>query len=337
MSLYINWGSERTERDADITDIDAFMDELRTGDALPTTSQPSVGDFIAAYEPLLADGGGRRVGPHLRRDLRHGRMRRARPRKRSSATARAASACTSSTRPRPPADRASSPWAPPRSAARGNDVEQVLADTQAARDALKMWFAVDTLEFLKRSGRIGGAAAWIGTTLKIKPILTLEAEITPVERVRTSKRAFERMVDYARQRKDSGADGWVVQHIQAGDQAERLIDACREIFGNEPVFVSEVGPVLAAHTGPGLLGVGGVPRSMVSWRGAGQRLKRPTMPAIPPPTMKPAAAAPISAGCLFSRSCFFQSVSSRTLDFRSPSENSRSRRVSWTETADLLG
>src|SRR5215203_4205671 len=57
VSLYINWGGERTERESDITDIDAFMDDLRTGDQLPTTSQPSVGDFMAAYEPLLADGG----------------------------------------------------------------------------------------------------------------------------------------------------------------------------------------------------------------------------------------------------------------------------------------
>jgi DegV family protein with EDD domain len=139
----------------------------------------------------------------------------------------------------------------------------VLADARAAREALKMWFAVDTLEFLKRSGRIGGAAAWIGSTLKIKPILTVESEMAPVERVRTSRRAFERMVDYARQRQESGADGWVVQHIQAHDEAERLIDACREVFGCEPAFTSEIGPVLAAHTGPGLLGVGGVPRPML--------------------------------------------------------------------------
>ena len=71
------------------------------------------------------------------------------------------------------------------------------------------------------------------------------------------------MVDYARQRKDSGADGWVVQHIQAEEQAQRLVDAVREVMGNEPVFVSEVGPVLAVHAGPGMLGVGGVPRHML--------------------------------------------------------------------------
>jgi fatty acid-binding protein DegV len=71
------------------------------------------------------------------------------------------------------------------------------------------------------------------------------------------------MVDYARQRHADGAVGWVVQHIQSKDQAEKLVDACREIFGSEPVWVSEIGPVLGVHTGPGLLGVGGIPRSML--------------------------------------------------------------------------
>jgi DegV family protein with EDD domain len=133
-----------------------------------------------------------------------------------------------------------------------------------ARKALKIWFCLDTLEYLKRGGRIGKAQAWLGGTLKIKPILSLEYEITPVERVRTAGRAFERMVDYAKELYDSGADGWVVQHIQAPDQAQRLIERCREIFGSEPVFSSEVGPVIGTYTGPGLIGVGGVPRSMLA-------------------------------------------------------------------------
>jgi DegV family protein with EDD domain len=146
-----------------------------------------------------------------------------------------------------------------RRAAAGAGADEVVAAAVAAREELKMWFAIDTLEFLKRSGRIGAASAWIGSTLKVKPILSVESEITPVERVRTSKRAFERMVDYARQRQQSGADGWVVQHIQARDQAELLADRCRELFGAEPVFFSEIGPVLGSHTGPGLLGVGAIP------------------------------------------------------------------------------
>ena len=93
---------------------------------------------------------------------------------------------------------------------------------------------------------------------QIKPILSVESEITPVERVRTSRRAFERMVDYARQREASGANAWVVQHIQAHEQAEQLAEGCREVFGREPAFTSEIGPVLGVHTGPGLLGVGSI-------------------------------------------------------------------------------
>ena len=129
-----------------------------------------------------------------------------------------------------------------------------------------MWFAIDTLEYLRRGGRIGGARAWIGSALKIKPILTLEEEITPVERVRTRARSIERLRDYARQRHEQGLDAWVVQHIQDPEAAASLAGDCHEIFGGEPVFVSEIGPVIGAHVGPGLLGVGSVSRSVLEQR-----------------------------------------------------------------------
>ena len=146
----------------------------------------------------------------------------------------------------------------------GMDGAAVAAHVGEARKQLKMWFAVDTLEFLRRGGRIGAASAWIGSTLKVKPILTVENEMTPVERVRTSGRAFERMVDYGRQRRDSGADAWCVQHINApGLRPPQLVERMRELFGSEPTIVSEIGPVLAAHTGPGLLGTGGLPQHFV--------------------------------------------------------------------------
>jgi DegV family protein with EDD domain len=131
------------------------------------------------------------------------------------------------------------------------------------RAQMKIWFAVETLEYLRRGGRIGAAGAWLGTALKVKPILTIDGQIEPVERVRTSRRAFERMVDYARQRNASGADAWVVQHIQAPDEAELLAERCQEIFDRDPVFCSEIGPVLGAHTGPGLLGVGSIPARLL--------------------------------------------------------------------------
>ena len=257
VSLYVVFGGERTVREADITDYDAFFDELRSAEQLPTTSQPSIGDFISVWEPLLSSGsdvvsihisGGisgtvqsaQQAAEQLTRDGKGGE----RVRVIDSATSAGGLGLVA--------------LAAARAAARGGSLDEVVDAANASRENLKMWFAIDTLEFLKRSGRIGAASAWLGSTLKIKPILTLESEMTPVERVRTSKRMFERMVDYARQREASGMNAWVVQHIQAHDQAEALADRCREIFGHEPVFTSEIGPVLGAHTGPGLLGVGSI-------------------------------------------------------------------------------
>ena len=258
VSLYVNFPPDRSEREADMPDFRAFYDDLRSADQLPTTSQPSVGDFIAAFEPLLSDDrevvsihisaglsgtydSARQAAAALEADGKGGE----RVRVVDSATAAGGLGLVALAA----ASRARS----------GADVDTVVAHALEAREQLKMWFAIETLEFLKRSGRVGAASAWIGSTMKIKPILTLESEITPVERVRTNGRAFERLVDYARQRHQSGADGWCVQHIEATDEAERLSDRCREVFGNEPVFVSEIGPVLGAHTGPGLLGVGALP------------------------------------------------------------------------------
>jgi DegV family protein with EDD domain len=263
VSLYVNFGGERTEREADLQDYDAYYEELRTNDALPTTSQPSVGDFIEVYEPLLAEGNSV-VSVHLSAGI-SGTADAARQAKealeRDGRGGERVHVCDSATAA---GGLGLVTVAAARRALGGGDAEAVLATAHEARQELKMWFALDTLEFLKRSGRIGAASAWIGSTLRIKPILTLEAEITPVERVRTSGRMFERMVDYARQRESSGANGWVVQHIQAPEQAAALADQCREIFGREPVFFSEVGPVLGAHAGPGMLGVGSIPERFLA-------------------------------------------------------------------------
>jgi DegV family protein with EDD domain len=145
----------------------------------------------------------------------------------------------------------------------GADAAAVAHRAQQARAQLKMWFAIETLEYLRRGGRIAGAQAWLGSALKIKPILTVESEITPIERVRTSRRAFERMVELLRTCKRDGADAWMVQHIQAPHEAERLAARGNEIFGCEPLVVSEIGPVIGTHVGPGLLGAGGIPSAFV--------------------------------------------------------------------------
>ena len=150
----------------------------------------------------------------------------------------------------------------PRPPRQGRGAEEVLGRARETREETKIWFAVDTLEYLRRGGRIGGARAWIGSTLKIKPILTLEDEITPVERVRTRARSIERLRDYARQRHESRRRCMGRAAHPGPRDGASLADDCREIFGCEPVFLSEIGPVLGAHAGPGLLGVG----STYPWR-----------------------------------------------------------------------
>jgi DegV family protein with EDD domain len=260
--LYVVFGGDRTVPETDITDYDAFFDELRSAEALPTTSQPSVGDFRAAYEPLLAEGreivsvhisGGLSGTPDAARQAKEALERESKGGERIEVidTTTAAGGLGFMV------------LTAVKAAREGLSANQVAERVAEARGQLKMWFSVDTLEFLRRGGRIGAASAWIGSTLKVKPILTVENEMTPIERVRTSGRAFERMVDYSRQRRDSGADAWCVQHINAPDQAAALVERCRELFGHEPTIVSEIGPVLAVHTGPGLLGVGGLPQHFV--------------------------------------------------------------------------
>jgi DegV family protein with EDD domain len=135
---------------------------------------------------------------------------------------------------------------------------EVVEAAKALRADLKTWFAVDTLEFLRRGGRIGAAQAYLGSALRIKPILTIGREIEPIERVRTAGRAVARMKEFLAQRREEGADRFAVQHIRDPERAAELVEAGRELYGNEPLFVSEVGPVIGTHVGPGLLGVTGV-------------------------------------------------------------------------------
>jgi fatty acid kinase fatty acid binding subunit len=260
VSLYVRDGGGQ-RRELDIGDYARFYDDMRAATDLPTTSQPSIGDFTAVYEPLVAAGADV-VSVHISGGISGtvesarqaaAEVVRAHPGRRIEVVDSTVSAGALGL----------VALAASASAGAGGDADAVVAAAGAGIDAMRFWFAVDTLEYLRRGGRIGAAQAWLGGALKIKPILTLDGQITPIERVRTSKRAFERMVEYLRERQADGADGWVVQHVQSPDVADRLIARGREIYGCEPAFVSEVGPVIGAHVGPGLVGVGGIPRALL--------------------------------------------------------------------------
>jgi fatty acid kinase fatty acid binding subunit len=259
LQQYVNFADGRREHDDEI-ELEAFFDEMRSAEELPTTSHPTVEDFRSAYESLLGSAEAI-VSVHSSAKL--------------SQTTEAAAEAAAQLGAEDRVHVIDSQYmggglglialAAARRAAAGESAERVVATVHDAREELKMWFAIDTLEFLRRSGRIGAASAWIGSTLSVKPILTIEGgQMMPVERVRTSQRAFERLVDYARQRHSSGADAWCVQHVRSPEQAELLIERAREVFETEPIFVSEIGAVVGAHTGPGVIGLGAVPARLLT-------------------------------------------------------------------------
>jgi DegV family protein with EDD domain len=258
ISLYVTLAG-RQQPETEIDDYAGFFRKLQRSAEGATTSQPSVGDFVSVYRPLL-DAGLEIVSIHLSAGI-SGTFESARQARQQLVDDRlggdrirvydSRSAC---------GGLGMTVLAAAKAGGGGAGGEGVLAAAVAARGDLRMWFAVDTLEYLRRGGRIGAARAWLGSALQIKPILTLEEEVTPVERVRTRRRAFERLVQFAREMEESGRDGWVVQHVQDPENAQRLAAEAREVFGSDPVFVSEIGPVIGAHTGPGLLGIGGLPR-----------------------------------------------------------------------------
>ncbi len=260
VSLYVGWRDE-SRRESDVSDLAAFYERLGSEPETPTTSQPSIGDFLAVWEPLLEQGMDI-LSVHLAGGI--------------SGTCEAARQARDMLTERGLSERVQVLdgetgcgglglllLAAAAAASNGAQLDQVAERVRETRKRMKVWFCVDTLEYLRRGGRIGKAQAWLGGTLRIKPILALEYEITPVERVRTAKRAFERMVQYAEELAHDGLDGWAIQHIQAEEQAQRLAGHCREIIGGEPLFISEVGPVIGTYTGPGLIGVGGIPRTML--------------------------------------------------------------------------
>jgi DegV family protein with EDD domain len=260
VSLYVGWDGDLRPED-EYADLDAFYVRLAGSPQLPVTSQPSVGDFIACYEPLVSAGtdvvsihiaGGLSGTCESAREAARGLAGDGHPGRVEVIDAQTgagglgclvlAAACAS---------------------ANGASAGEIVDAVAQARAGLDIWFCLDTLEYLRRGGRIGAAQAMLGTALKVKPLLTFGTEIAPVGRVRTRKRASERMVEYLHELHDRGATDWIVQHAQAYDQAAELVDRGTEIFGSDPLFCTQVGPVLGAHLGSGVL-VGGMTRPPVA-------------------------------------------------------------------------
>lgn len=238
--------------DIDAAAVSAALADHRT----VQTSRPAPAVFAAAYRAALADGAAAVVSVHLSREL--------------SGTwdaARMAAQEVGPDRVRVVDSRATAMGlgyavlAAANAADAGADgatVEGAAADV-AAR--CRVFFCVDTLDRLRRGGRIGAAAALVGSALSVKPLLHVaHGRIVPLEKVRTTTRAAQRMVELAARVAGDGPADLAVHHLGAAHRAEELAERLRDRLPRAArLLVSEVGAVIGAHAGTGLLGIVVVP------------------------------------------------------------------------------
>lgn len=147
----------------------------------------------------------------------------------------------------------------------GGSVEEAAGAALARASATTSLFYVDTLEYLRRGGRIGAAAAVLGSALSVKPLLTVtDGRITPLEKVRTTSRALARLEELAVAAAEDRKADVAVAHLSGADRAEELAKRLRARLAanleDRDVFVGEVGAVIGAHVGPGMVAVVVAPR-----------------------------------------------------------------------------
>jgi DegV family protein with EDD domain len=248
--LYVNFGTESYKDGVDLTAAQ-FYERLRTSPELPTTSQPTPGDFLAAYEGL---GSYERIlSVHIAANLSgtfqsagtaaaqlgDGRVRTIDSESASVATAMLASAIQ-------------------RRLEKGTTDEEVDALVERYLREHGLLFTVDTLEFLARGGRIGRAKAFAGQLMNVKPILSIrEGEVIPVKRVRGNRKAFQEFVDAVTERTQD-VPGLRIG-IAHADAPERMVQIEKMVRDLRPQATIEMetmlGAVIGAHAGPGTVGL----------------------------------------------------------------------------------
>jgi DegV family protein with EDD domain len=232
-----------------------FYQKLQQSNSHPTTSQPSPGQFKEAYERLLADHE-EVVSIHISPKL-SGTMGSAQQAARMIGGERVQVLDS---------QFASMPLAAlvlvaANRAAMGADASEVIEDVTRVREATRCFFAVSTLEYLRRGGRIGAAGALLGSVLQIKPILAIEeGQVVPLERVRTHDRALLRLVELAHSVDRGGGLCVVIGHAAAEPAAQALAERLDGIA--ESLVIQPLGPVVGAHVGPGTVGVAAYPAEL---------------------------------------------------------------------------
>ncbi len=248
----VTWGT-KTYRDGIDIQSTEFFERLKTDPVQPTTAVSSIGEFRDSYAQA-AEMAPVVLGIHLSAKLsgtfNAAEQARATPELAgknitildSNATAMALGFVV---------------LAAARAAEAGKSAAECIAAAEAAIPRVGLVFTVETLEYLRRGGRIGGAQAFLGGLLDMKPILELrEARVEPVERMRTKKKALERVLDIiAEKTKGRGAVHLATLHAAAPQEAANLLAVAKERLNAVEAIMAEVSPTVATHTGPGTVGL----------------------------------------------------------------------------------
>jgi DegV family protein with EDD domain len=245
--LYVLFGDE-SYRDYVELSPEAFYARLRTADQLPTTSQPTPGDFLATYEALA--GYERIYSLHISAAL-SGTYQSAR-----TAAAEVGDKMRVVDSESASAAIAMLGLAIQRRLERGTTDEEIDALVDRFRQDAGLIFTVDTLEFLRRGGRIGRASAWAGELLHVKPILTIEREVVPIKRVRGNRKAMQEFVSsFTSATTDVPSLKVGIAHADAPERAEQLRKMVRaERPQAEVELITTLGAVVGTHAGPGTVG-----------------------------------------------------------------------------------
>ena len=249
--LYVNFGTDSYKDGADLT-AHEFYERLRMSPELPTTSQPTPGDFLAVYEEL-AQRYERILSLHIASNLSG-----------TFQSAGTAAAQLGGDRVRTIDSESASvaismlALAIQRRLDRGTTEEEI--DALVARYLAEhgLLFTVDTLEFLARGGRIGRAKAFAGQLMNVKPILSIsDGEVLPVKRVRGNRKAFQEFVDALVSRtSDSGELRIGIAHADAPERMAELEKMVRDLRPNAQLEMeAALGAVIGAHAGPGTVGL----------------------------------------------------------------------------------
>ena len=241
----IFFGAEGFKDGVDITK-DEFFHRLTTGGVMPTTAQPSVGDFLEVYRPL-AEVGHDIVSVHLSSKL-SGTVNSARlaAQEMPDATVEIVDTGLASVGVTLAVKAAVD------AVAGGASAAETAEAARKAAEETEVFFVLDTLEYLRRGGRIGGAQAALGSLLSLKPVLRLvDGEVQTSEKVRTRGKALQRMRDIATEIAPCH-DAAILHRAEQGE-----VDAMAQHLAqltDEPVIVGDVGAAIGSHTGPGVIG-----------------------------------------------------------------------------------